>query len=101
MTPSPRRVRRAAVAVLTWVAAGGIAGCATDDLVGWSERKDGENKRYPGILDGFELSRQDAEEIVMRARVKAGWISEADLAKSKDEAQSEGEVNEADEGASA
>ncbi len=76
-----------------------LAGCATDDLVGWSERKDGENKRYPGILDGFELSRQDAEEIVMRARVKAGWISEADLAKGKDEA--EGEVNEADEGASA
>ena len=34
-----------------------FAGCATDDLVGWTERKDGEAKRYAGYLDGFELSR--------------------------------------------
>ncbi len=57
-----------------------LAGCATDDLAGWTERKDGETKREPGILDGFELSREDAESIIMQARVKAGWISEADLA---------------------
>ena len=57
-----------------------LAGCATDDLIGWTERKDGETKREPGILDGFELSREDAEAIVMQARLKAGWITEADLA---------------------
>src|SRR2546430_730806 len=26
-----------------------LAGCATDDLFGWSERKDGETTRYPGF----------------------------------------------------
>jgi N utilization substance protein A len=26
-----------------------LAGCATDDLCGWTERKDGESKREPGI----------------------------------------------------
>jgi N utilization substance protein A len=57
-----------------------LAGCATDDLAGWTERKDGESKREPGILDGFELSREDAEAIIMQARLKAGWVSEADLA---------------------
>jgi N utilization substance protein A len=57
-----------------------LAGAATDDLVGWSERKDGETVRHPGVLDGFELSREDAEAMIMQARVKAGWISEADLA---------------------
>ena len=57
-----------------------LAGCATDDLVGWTERKDGETKREPGVLDGFELSREDAEAMIMQARVKAGWITEADLA---------------------
>jgi len=57
-----------------------LAGCATDDLTGWSERKDGENVRFPGALDGFDISREDAEGIIMQARVKAGWISEADLA---------------------
>jgi N utilization substance protein A len=57
-----------------------LAGCATDDLSGWSERKDGETTRYPGFLDGFELSRDDAEALIMQARVKAGWIKEEDLA---------------------
>ena len=57
-----------------------LAGCATDDLSGWTERKDGETKREPGILDGFEMSREDAEGIIMQARLKAGWVSEADLA---------------------
>jgi N utilization substance protein A len=57
-----------------------LAGCATDDLAGWTERKDGESKREPGILDGFEMSREDAEALIMQARLKAGWVSEADLA---------------------
>jgi N utilization substance protein A len=57
-----------------------LAGCATDDLFGWSERKDGETTRYPGILDGFDLSRDDTESLIMQARVKAGWIKEEDLA---------------------
>jgi N utilization substance protein A len=57
-----------------------LAGCATDELSGWSERKEGETIRHAGILDGFELTREDAEAIIMQARVKAGWISEADLA---------------------
>lgn len=51
-----------------------LAGCATDDLVGWTERKDGESTRHAGYLDGFDLSRQDAEAIIMAARIHAGWI---------------------------
>jgi N utilization substance protein A len=57
-----------------------LAGCATDDLAGWTERKDGETVRRAGILDSFDLSREEAEAIIMQARVKAGWITEADLA---------------------
>ena len=51
-----------------------LAGCATDDLVGWSERKDGETTKHAGVLDGFEISREEAESLIMTARVKAGWI---------------------------
>ena len=58
-----------------------LAGCATDDLLGWTERKDGETTKFPGILDGFELTREDAEAMIMQARLAAGWITEADLAK--------------------
>ena len=57
-----------------------LAGCATDDLLGWSERKDGETIRYPGILDEFDLSRDDIEGLIMQARLKAGWVKEEDLA---------------------
>ncbi|MEJ1159644.1 transcription termination factor NusA [Prosthecomicrobium sp. N25] len=53
-----------------------LAGCATDDLVGWTERKNGETVRHDGSLKGFELSREEAEGIIMAARVKAGWIDE-------------------------
>jgi N utilization substance protein A len=58
-----------------------LAGCATDDLVGWSERKDGEVTKHPGLLDDFDLSREDAEGLIMQARLKAGWITEEDLLK--------------------
>ena len=57
-----------------------LAGCATDDLAGWTERKDGESVRQAGILDGFDVSREEAEAMIMQARLKAGWITEADLA---------------------
>ncbi|HKH34877.1 MAG TPA: helix-hairpin-helix domain-containing protein, partial [Beijerinckiaceae bacterium] len=72
-----------------------LAGCATDELIGWTERKDGENVRQPGILDGFELSRDEAEAVIMQARVKAGWISEADLAPPPEESAAEETVTEA------
>jgi N utilization substance protein A len=68
-----------------------LAGCATDDLVGWSERKDGETTQHAGALSGFDLSREECEGLIMQARVKAGWISEADLAPppAEDEAPAE------------
>lgn len=68
-----------------------LAGCATDDLVGWTERKDGETTRHSGYLDGFDLSRQEAEAIIMAARIHAGWI----------EASAEEPEAEADEAAEA
>jgi N utilization substance protein A len=57
-----------------------LAGCATDDLAGWTERQNGETKHEAGFLDGFELSREDCEALIMQARLKAGWVTEADLA---------------------
>ncbi|MDP4033474.1 MAG: transcription termination/antitermination protein NusA, partial [Pseudorhodobacter sp.] len=51
-----------------------LAGCATDDLIGWTERVDDQLVRNPGILDGFDVARQEAEEMIMSARREAGWI---------------------------
>jgi N utilization substance protein A len=51
-----------------------LAGLVPDDLRGWYETKDGERVREPGILDSFALGPDDAEALIMRARVAAGWI---------------------------
>jgi N utilization substance protein A len=73
-----------------------LAGCATDDLTGWTERVDGERKHYEGILEGYKIAPEDAEDLIMRARLAAGWVTEDDLR--KDETPEE---EEADTGASA
>ena len=56
-----------------------LAGCATDDLAGWTERKEKETVHHDGILAGFKLSRERVEKMILDARVKAGWIEEAAL----------------------
>jgi N utilization substance protein A len=71
-----------------------LAGCATDDLVGWSERKDGETVKHPGILDGFEISREEAESLVMTARVRAGWIEEPEEPSPSEEASTEASASQ-------
>jgi N utilization substance protein A len=54
-----------------------LAGCATDDLLGYYETgKDKERVRVTGALEGFNLTAEDANAIVMKARVKMGWIEE-------------------------
>ena len=63
-----------------------FAGCAADDLTGWTERKDGETQRFDGLLDSFGLSRNEAEQMIMDARLKAGWVTEEDLAEPEPEA---------------
>ena len=76
-----------------------LAECATDDLIGWTERKDGEITKYEGFLDGFNLRKFQAEAMIMQARVKAGWISEEDL--KADEPEEEAETAEESEEAGA
>ncbi|MEM7299637.1 MAG: transcription termination factor NusA [Pseudomonadota bacterium] len=63
-----------------------FAGCIADDLIGWTERKDGESTRHAGALDGFPLSRVEADEMIMSARIAAGWVTEEDLLAKEEEA---------------
>ncbi|MEI9996022.1 MAG: transcription termination factor NusA [Rhizomicrobium sp.] len=65
-----------------------LAGCATDDLLGYYEvNKEKERVRVPGALEGFNLSNEDANAIVMKARVKAGWIEELPEAAAAEETE--------------
>ncbi len=51
-----------------------LAGLVPDDIRGWYEAKGGERVREPGVLESFNLSPDDAEALIMRARIAAGWI---------------------------
>jgi N utilization substance protein A len=65
-----------------------LAGAIPDDLVGWTERgkdRDSEPVRHKGVLDGFEVGRQEAEEMIMAARIAAGWVTQEDLEKMRAE----------------
>jgi transcription termination/antitermination protein NusA len=73
-----------------------LAGCATDDLAGWSERKDGEVTKHPGTLEEFGLSREEIDALIMQARVKAGWIKEEDLVQPTAEEEASAETTEAE-----
>jgi transcription termination/antitermination protein NusA len=56
-----------------------LAGCATDDLLGWNELVDGERQHMKGFLEGFDLTPDEANDFIMAARIKAGWITQEDL----------------------
>jgi transcription termination/antitermination protein NusA len=62
-----------------------FAGCAADDLIGWSERKNGETKKFPGLFSDLEISRTEAEGMIVQARIAAGWITQEDLATEAEE----------------
>ena len=71
-----------------------FAGCAADDLVGWTEKRDGEVVRHAGALSELDLSRADAEAMIMSARVVVGWIKPEDL---EPEIEEEIEAEDGDE----
>ena len=69
-----------------------LAGLVPDDLRGWYESKNGERVREPGVLDSFNLTPEDAEALIMRARVVMGWIE----AEAVEEAETETELSQED-----
>jgi N utilization substance protein A len=64
-----------------------FAGSVPDDLVGWVEKRGPETVRHTGPLAEFGVSRTQAEDMIMAARVAAGWISEDDLAPPEETAE--------------
>jgi N utilization substance protein A len=76
-----------------------LAGCATDDLTGWTERVDGERKHYDGMLEKYKIAAEEAEDLIMRARIKAGWVTQEDLDAMKAEAAAASEEAAAEQGA--
>ena len=67
-----------------------LADLVPDDLRGWFEAKDGARVRQPGLLESFNLSPEDAEALIMRARVVMGWVEAPEVI--EDEAELEADL---------
>lgn len=56
-----------------------LADLATDEIRGGYEVRGGERVKVPGVLETFNLSQEDAEMLILQARVAAGWIDASEL----------------------
>ena len=67
-----------------------------DDLAGWQERAHGQTKQHPGILQSFNLGKPAIEQLILNARVKAGWIEPIEIPApaESEEAQEESSFDE-------
>ena len=68
-----------------------FATCADWELAGGWTSVDGERVKDDGILEPFDVSLEEAQDLVMTARVLLGWVDPAELEAAAAEAEEDGE----------
>ena len=61
-----------------------FATCADWELAGGWTTVDGERVKDDGVLEKFDVSLEEAQTLVMTARIQLGWVDPADLVKDED-----------------
>ncbi len=56
-----------------------FATCADWELAGGWTTENGERKKDDGVLEKFDVSLEEAQHLVMTARIQLGWVDPADL----------------------
>ena len=69
-----------------------FATCADWELAGGWTTVDGERHKDDGVLEPFDVSLEEAQQLVMTARIMLGWVDPADL--EAEEAEEDGETTE-------
>ena len=64
-----------------------FATCADWELAGGWTTVNGERVKDDGVLEKFDVSLEEAQDLVMTARVMLGWVNPDDLAPSEEEAE--------------
>ncbi|MGR3467092.1 MAG: transcription termination factor NusA [Shimia sp.] len=72
-----------------------FATCADWELAGGWTTVDGERQKDDGVLEPFDVSLEEAQEMVMTARVLLGWVDPDDLHPATEEGEEETEEAEA------
>tara|TARA_R100000789_G_scaffold44784_3_gene45776 strand:- start:4799 stop:6433 length:1635 start_codon:yes stop_codon:yes gene_type:complete len=79
-----------------------FATCADWELAGGWTMQDGQRVKDDGILEPFDVSLEEAQAMVMTARVMLGWVDPADLeAEEEDEIDADAEAGDSAEEAEA
>jgi N utilization substance protein A len=76
-----------------------FATCADWELAGGWTTVDGERTKDDGLLEPFDVGLEEAQNMVMTARIQLGWVDPAEL--EAEEAAEDGEEDEATEEAGA
>ena len=69
-----------------------FATCADWELAGGWTTVNGERVKDDGVLEKFDMSLEEAQKLVMTARIQLGWVDPSDLVSDED-----GEVEEESE----
>ena len=73
-----------------------FATCADWELAGGWTVTDGERTKDEGILEPFDMSLEEAQDMVMTARILLGWVDPADLEAEADEAEEDATTEESE-----
>jgi N utilization substance protein A len=66
-----------------------FATCADWELAGGWTTENGQRKKDDGILESFDLSLEEAQNMVMTARVMLGWVDPTEMVAAEEEAADE------------
>ncbi|MGC3937965.1 transcription termination factor NusA [Roseobacter sp. EG26] len=73
-----------------------FATCADWELAGGWTTVDGERVKDDGVLEPFDVSLEEAQQLIMTARVMLGWVDPADLEADAEEELEDTETEEAE-----
>ena len=71
-----------------------FATCADWELAGGWTTIDGERVKGDGVLEPFDVSLEEAQDLIMTARVMLGWVDPADLEAAAEEELEDAETEE-------
>ncbi|MEM8633152.1 MAG: transcription termination/antitermination protein NusA, partial [Pseudomonadota bacterium] len=74
-----------------------FATCADWELAGGWTTVEGERVKDDGILESFDMSLEEAQDLVMTARIMLGWVDPADLESAAEEDEDAEENSDAEE----
>ncbi|MEP2642595.1 transcription termination factor NusA [Roseobacter sp.] len=73
-----------------------FATCADWELAGGWTTANGERVKDDGVLEPFDVSLEDAQDMIMTARIMLGWVDPADLEPEAEDEQDDATVEEAE-----